>query len=129
MRKIKFRAWCKPEKAMFDVVLLEWSAATSDEFSRMLLISSNNPYTVHQIHRNDSAIDTDYVLLQFTGLLDKNGREVYEGDIVQFQTFDAQGIVTYTAPHFHASGHEIRGYEYEVIGNIYENPELVKGKQ
>ena len=68
----------------------------------------------------------DTILMQFTGLKDRTGKDIYEGDIVDFQTFDAKGVVTYVAPRFLASGHELQGYEVEITGNVYETPELVK---
>ena len=73
--------------------------------------------------------------LQFTGLLDKNGKEIYEGDILLFGML--QYLVRYSAPQFVLSFDEfeknfLRGQtqekwsNMEIIGNIYENPELIK---
>ena len=95
----------------------------------------------------------DFNLMQFTGLLDKNGKEIYEGDIVRldkecyfserinFDYPERVGVVEYNSASFfmakdtssmlsycvHASS--ITSFWGEVIGNIYENPELLSTKE
>jgi len=72
-------------------------------------------------------------LLQFTGLLDKNGKEIYEGDIATHRKagdFDKKELVTGEIVIEPTRGVVIGGwpasFDIEVIGNIYENPELLK---
>lgn len=73
----------------------------------------------------------DLVLMQFTGLLDKNGKEIYEGDVVM-KTVKDNGHAPIKMPvrwNQILAGFDINGksgHEYEIIGNIYENPELLK---
>lgn len=82
-------------------------------------------------------------IMQFTGLSDKNGSKIFEGDIVTYkrsvgnwtgQTMTTTHKIIFTEEvnafvmDYGSSYIKLRkhwGYEYEVIGNIYENPELL----
>jgi uncharacterized phage protein (TIGR01671 family) len=137
MRQIKFRAWDKGKRRM-----------------------SLQPFTIQEVFYNGG--DTyaeelneindrdDLILMQYTGLKDKNGKEIYEGDIVSLN-----GVIGYGQPikENHAvicdngSPKINNGYEYvfleefvfvgnskheefhndtEIIGNVWENPELIE---
>lgn len=117
MREIKFRAWDKENKK-----LISWR----DICSYYNLLSMLDPV----------ARDYDrYEVMQYTGLHDKNGKEIYEGDILQWQEAnkDHSGYwVVYDHTDFklwNGKYHKtiIDPTWYEVIGNIYENPELLEG--
>lgn len=80
----------------------------------------------------------EYILLQYTGLKDKNNKEIYEGDIVHSKWVDIEcqcgeeytGIITYEKGAFWLQT-TLDGYDtnwLEVIGNIHENPELLEEK-
>lgn len=69
-------------------------------------------------------------LMQFTGLRDKNGKEIYEGDVVRFPLLENRGghpvVVEWKDAGWNwLNIHYTGGLEVEVIGNIHENPELL----
>lgn len=81
----------------------------------------------------------DIILMQFTGLQDKNGRDIYEGDIVEENSSDhSRYEIVWDDKHacFKLNCKRVskatqypswnRGVNMVIIGNIYENPELIK---
>ena len=114
MREIKFRIWWPEEKTF------------SSPFDLRQLILDSDGY---------SDFDEDCILDQFTGLTDKNGREIYEGDILQIPL----PIITWKIPEngivevkwmgagFYPLSSDLSCIDGgEVIGNIHQNPELLK---
>lgn len=136
-REIKFRVWDKEYKNMFPVFTL--SIGTQEVLGDPQYAS--NLYNIHFVNGGGvyRKID-DVILMQYTGLKDKNGKEIYEGDILfkfgiddapyvvkfgeQSISHDWQGVGFYTE--YGGEIANIFGGSYvEVIGNIYENPDLL----
>lgn len=123
-REIKFRAWDRymEGKHMVKVDMLDFRLGT-----------------LYGKDERDFSHDMDmkfYELMQFTGLKDKNGKEIWEGDVIR--CYHEKGVIENTLGCFgfqqtrdnfttlldiweRGDGHKV-----EVIGNIYENPELLK---
>lgn len=132
-RPIKFRAWDKFEKRMWPIHSIEWS--NQEWCSRPP--ESDPSFSWVNVEGDDEIINCPpgaVELMQFTGLKDKNGKRIYEDDLVswiisgQYQDFKIIVQVTFdplkgVSP-FSDSAFKIVAEECEIIGNIYENPEL-----
>lgn len=122
MRELKFRAWVK------DATTGEWRMC-----NRVRWLDLDN----QRICTESGMQPDEFVLMQYTGLKDRNGREIYEGDILICKENRSIHVVTVV---WDRSGYwtykdyskELRGgyltdlRRVEVIGNIYENPELLE---
>lgn len=114
-RELKFLAWHKKNKKIYRI------ASISIQNESVFLINENN--------KKFHAFFDEIELLEYTGLKDKNGKEIYEGDILP-NSHQKNCVVIFENGGFIAKG---KGFyivpqhfqECEVIGNIYENPELL----
>lgn len=135
-REIKFRAWVKETETMWYS-----DSEKAEDKIYFLLINSSGPY-LSPVHHEEYDEYTEFELMQYTGLKDRNGKEIYEGDVVKGKTHLGNievftrfiGEVKFFAPKFQIEGvkkyngvREEMNSSYEIIGNIYENPELLEG--
>lgn len=138
-RIIKFRAWDKGYKFMTNKVLV----GNTD--------SKDENYTAHSVWIEPEFVDyecepgwmnfdehSNIILMQYTGLKDKNGLEIYEGDILIGKNYDITkpkyfiGVVEYDWNRFVVKAKRFPQYDLnttlEVIGNIHQNQNLLESE-
>lgn len=143
MREIKFRAFIKATQKIIDV---EWIDFKNKQITY-------NSIDFKEFGLVEQTKFDEIELLEYTGLKDKNGQEIFEGDIVSFVVFDTtgghqvdkeyKGVIKYQSgiyevwksnetEWFQLDGPFILNHvwlqddEFEVVGNIYKNPNLLE---
>ena len=124
MREIKFRAWDKSNERIMYRGVFNRNWYTGPKAGRC--IKGMRPDDAYKVE-----------LMQYTGLKDKNGTEIYEGDIVTIQTnqtktvfrevYFSNGAYRLSDSRIILTELEVSDFNLTVVGNIYENPELLKG--
>lgn len=143
MSRIKLNFWCPDREKMFI-----WR----DNFEEICFAKGQlKPVLNNSVERNWDWYKYDYVPLQYTGIKDKKGKEICEGDIVAYLDSSEPVGYSYKREEFCNFGQAIWDQEYarfditnredvdaedvwdesylEVIGNIYENPTLLEKMQ
>ena len=119
MKDIKFRAWHKHDKRMMFRGLFDRNWYTESKVGKC----------IDGIHPSDK---NNVEIMQYTGLKDVNNVEIYEGDIIPFENYKLECIIAEDGVWFENDKLTFRyddlekyGEPVKVIGNIYENPELL----
>lgn len=121
MRQLKFRAYFHGQKIMENGASISFDGCESEYVGNM------------------QGFDEKITIMQFTGLHDKNGKEIYEGDILRWVSSNPFSLgeirkvqVSYVEARYWCHGSIgvyladlLSNERCEVIGNIYENPELI----
>jgi uncharacterized phage protein (TIGR01671 family) len=123
MREIKFRAWNEKHRKWIE-------PATIGIVADGIMFYADGIWKLNP--------EDGIQIMQFTGIKDKNGKEIYEGDIVISTLETTLGFTKVTYSMVEGKGISLarliyaiendlaRGEKIQVIGNIYENPELLK---
>ena len=114
--RFKFRFWDKETKTMQKIPMIEL----------------NHRITLDKIFADDRVI-----FMQCTGMKDKNGKLIYEGDVIKrANAMNQQYIIAWNDKGFWSASEHALSFcvetimkDYEVIGNIYENPELLESEE
>ena len=127
MREIKFRIWVKDRKAIFEVISIDY-------------VTKKVTYLLERVGHLLSIRDAkfnDVELMQYTGIKDKDNKKIYEGDIL-FESFGEKYYkVVFENGGFRAEFKgdfdehsfdliDVVAQGCEIVGNIYENPELME---
>ena len=123
----RFRAWDKIRKTMYEV----------DDIMSIDFGKSEISVTTLFFERTNYYKFDDIVLMQSTGLTDKNGKEIFEGDVVKMAKNVYSEPTYYEVVRHRGGAYRLESKQYgcelwlrhtdcEIAGNIYENPELLE---
>ena len=129
MRPLKFRAWDTVQKKM-----IRWTDLLKHKGLLWSVLGVTTIERYDHQHGRYGVPTPVYIPMQYTGLLDRNGKDVWEGDIIKYTNNDGikrVGFVEWFEEEacFYLNSLPLwEQTEKEVIGNIYQNPELLEEK-
>ena len=124
MKEFKMKAWLKKEKKMVNIIGIDFN------YEYIRYTEDDNLFNENY----KTAAFKDIELLQFSGVKDKAGQELYEADVIKFNDGidDIYGLIsyddedgTYRVSYENITEHlsDLEG-DFEIVGNIFENPDL-----
>jgi uncharacterized phage protein (TIGR01671 family) len=132
-RILKFRVWCKTTRHFTNIPFYSCAGG------QLLWLHTGNVVSISNINfdKND-----DYIIQQFAGFKDRNNKEIYEGDIVEYVRINKNdkeekyiAEVEFIKGEFYPRPMFLEGYydswdneelkDFKVLGNIFENPKLL----
>lgn len=154
-REIKFKVWDIEEKQFVEYYSIGINMVHVVKGDHCFLVNNEDESDERKAELESKGIEikNEYILCQFTGLFDKNGKEIYENDCVNYyfknnskkitgiikweqqactfwlKWFCEEGKSRYHELQATSGGDTFQNDYIEVIGNIYENPELIQTKK
>ena len=124
MKELKIKAWLKKENKMVSIIGIDFN------YEYIRYTEDDNLFNENYKTAEFKNIE----LLQFTGLKDNGGQELYEADVIKFNDGidDIYGLIsyddkdgTYRVSYENITEHlSEREGDFEIVGNIFENPDL-----
>jgi hypothetical protein len=117
--EIKFRVW----------------VPSINKFRNFLFVLDLNGICLEEIGYGETEVNKEAIIQQYTGLVDKNKKEIFEGDIIKFNSGlkyfidfkNGRWIMTFKDGNSKKINENIvKLFQIEIIGNIFENPDLLK---
>lgn len=132
-RVIKFRVWNIKYREFYYIKFGEfsWFGGGYNKEKRTYFWNIINANLSENPCEIKMSLFEDCIIQQFTGLLDKNNKEIYEGDIIEIENKNCEIIwqvdyLSFIAKNKHTFYHGFYFKESQIVGNIFENSELLK---
>lgn len=135
MTPLRFRAWHPNNKRMYDVRSLHNLHSGVNVHADLCRHADEDGKAVFSTHYEECDCQDQIVYMQSTGLHDKNGKEIFCSDIIQNNNGVKQEVkwgfgdsncgCAETGYGWNITSDQIKRWEYKIIGNIYQNPNLL----